>query len=173
MKKIFKKLLPIAAGILIGVVGLFAFDVSMKPFSKSEYCGSSCHEMNTAYRTWELSVHGSNARGLQAECIDCHLPPKDEHIRHYVEKAYNGIKDIYMHHFGSEYDMEATRKEVAESMPAPRCLHCHKDLLAKPGSSAARIAHTSAINDPDLPGSGCVSCHEDAGHQRHSNLFSE
>ena len=173
IKQIIRKLIPAACGFIIAIVSLFAFDAAMKPVSKSEYCGWKCHEMNSAYQSWELSVHGSNPHGLQAQCIDCHLPPKDEHIRHFAQKAHDGIKDFFIHHFGGEYDQDATRRKVIEKMPDKRCLNCHSNLLSKPGSSAARMAHTTAINDPSLPAARCISCHESAGHQRHSNLFSE
>ncbi len=165
--------IPFILGFLAAVAGFFILEAAMKPVSKSQYCGTQCHEMNTAYQSWELSVHGTNNRGLQAQCVDCHLPAKDEHVNHLVSKGWAGAKDVYMHHFGGEYDGEAIRKEVLEHFPVKRCLRCHNNLLGKPGSSAARMAHTSAINDAGKEGTSCIDCHEDAGHQRDSKLFSE
>jgi len=168
-----KRKIPLILGFLAAVAGFFILEAAMKPVSKSEYCGTKCHEMNTAYQSWELSVHGTNSHGLQAQCVDCHLPPKEEHINHLVSKGLAGAKDMYVHHFGDEYDVEAIRKEVIEHFPAKRCLHCHKNLLAKPGSSAARMAHTSAINDAGKEGTNCIDCHENAGHERQAKIFTK
>ncbi|MCF7956438.1 MAG: NapC/NirT family cytochrome c [Phycisphaerae bacterium] len=177
LKKIFigvkKHKVPFILGFLAAVAGFFILEAAMKPVSTSKYCGTQCHEMNTAYRSWELSAHGTNIHGLQAQCVDCHLPPKEEHIDHLVSKGLAGAKDMYMHKFGGEYDGEAMRKKIVEHFPSERCLHCHKNLLDKPGSSAARMAHTSAINDTDKEGTRCVDCHENVGHERQAKLFSE
>lgn len=177
MKSIFnglkKRKTPFVLGFAAAVAGFFILDAAMKPVSTSKYCGTQCHEMNTAYRSWELSVHGTNSRGLQAQCVDCHLPPKEEHINHLVSKGLAGAKDMYVHHFGDEYDGQAIREKVIEQFPARRCVHCHKNLLEKPGSSAARMAHTSAINDADREGSSCINCHQNVGHQRQATLFKE
>jgi cytochrome c nitrite reductase small subunit len=165
--------IPFTLGVLAAVAAFFILEAAMVPVSTSKYCGTQCHEMDTAYQSWQLSVHGTNNRGLQAQCVDCHLPAKEEHINHLVSKGLAGAKDMYKHHFGGEYDGEAIRKEVVENFPVKRCLRCHNNLLDKPGSSAARLAHTSAINDADKEGSSCIDCHENVGHQRISKLFSE
>jgi cytochrome c nitrite reductase small subunit len=165
--------IPFILGFLAAVSFFFILEAAMKPVSKSEYCGTQCHEMNTAYQSWELSVHGSNSRGLQAQCVDCHLPAKEEYVNHLISKGLAGAKDMYVHHFGDEYDVETIRKKVVEHFNVKRCLHCHNNLLAKPGSSAARLAHTSAINDADKDGSSCIDCHENVGHERQAKLFTE
>lgn len=165
--------IPFILGFLAAVVGFFMLEAAMKPVSTSKYCGTQCHEMNTAYQSWELSAHGSNRHGLQAQCVDCHLPAKEEHLNHLISKGLAGAKDTYVHHFGGEYDVEAIRKKVVENFPVKRCLRCHNNLLANPGSSAARLAHTSAIYDADKEGSSCIDCHENVGHERQSKLFSE
>jgi hypothetical protein len=65
------------------------------------------------------------------------------------------------------------RKRVLEHIPNQRCLACHDDLLARPDSSDARIAHLAVLGEPDAPESRCVGCHEDTGHQRQNKLFSQ
>ena len=150
---------------------LFTLNAAMVPVSKSAYCGSKCHEMNTAYLTWELSPHGSNSRGLRAECIDCHLPSKEKYFSHMTAKAYEGAKDIYKHYFGGDYDVEKIRLRILEHLPNDRCLGCHNSLLFKPGSSAARTAHTAVLTRPDAKENRCLKCHEDIGHQRQNKIF--
>ena len=159
------------AGVVFAVFCFVALNAAMEPVSKSEYCGSKCHEMNVAYQSWELSVHGANKSGFRVECVDCHLPAKDKYFAHVAVKMYEGAKDIYKHYFGGEYDTERVRQKVLDHIPSQRCLNCHDDLLAKPGNSAARIAHLASLNQPQAAENRCVRCHENAGHERQSKLF--
>jgi len=160
------------AGVIFSVLCFVGLNAAMGPVSKSEYCGSQCHEMNTAYQTWELSTHGSNAIGVRIECVDCHLPEKEKYFTHLTAKAYEGMKDVYKHHFGGEYDGEAIREKVIEHLPSQRCMHCHDDLLAKPSNSKARKAHIESLAAPDLQENRCIACHESVGHERQRKLFS-
>ena len=160
------------AGIVFALLCFVGLNAVMEPTSKSEFCGSKCHEMSIAYQTWELSVHGANKYGFRVECIDCHLPAKEKYFTHIAAKAYAGGKDAFKHNFGKEYDVEEIREKVITHIPSQRCMHCHDDLLAKPGSSGARKAHQSSLNSPDALESRCVKCHEGVGHERQSKLFS-
>ena len=170
---IIKKYLPaLFLGFVFAVLCFVVLEKMMKPVSLSGYCGTKCHEMNTAYRTWELSDHGSNKHGFRVECVDCHLPPKDEYFRYIAAKTYAGAKDTYKHYFGEEYNVEKTRTKVLNHIPSRRCLYCHDDLLARPGSPGAEKAHTAVLNAPDAPEYRCVTCHENAGHERQNKLFS-
>lgn len=168
-----RRIRAFVAGFAAALLCFVALNAAMEPVSKSDYCGGKCHEMNTAYRTWELSPHGANARGLRVECVDCHLPPKEQYFRHVIAKGYEGGKDIYKHYLGGEYETEVLRKRVLEKMPNERCLHCHDDLLAKPGSPGARTAHAQMLNPQRGAQPKCVDCHEEAGHERVNKLFSE
>jgi sulfatase modifying factor 1 len=168
-----KRILTFLAGVIFAVLCFIALNAAMRSISTSEYCGGKCHEMSTAYLSWELSPHGANAEGVRVECIDCHLPPKDKYFAHITAKAYSGAKDVYKHYFGSEYDVERMRKKVLNHISNKICLHCHDNLLGKPGSSAAKIAHTAVLAQPGAAENRCVKCHEDAGHQRKNKLFSQ
>ncbi len=161
------------AGIIFAIFLFIAINVAMEPVSKSEYCGTACHEMATAYQTWELSPHGTNSHGVRIDCIDCHLIPKEHFFRHVIGKAKAGAKDTWKHYFGPEYDGDKMQKKVSDHFSNDTCLHCHKDLLVTFSSSAAQSAHNGLINRPDAPENRCVQCHEGIGHQRNSKLFSE
>ena len=160
------------AGIVFAVLCFIVINAAMAPTSKSDYCGSKCHEMNTAYRSWELSAHGSNKYGIRIECVDCHLPAKDKYFKYIAAKAHAGAKDVYKHYFGGKYDVEEIREQVLDHIPNRRCMNCHNDLLVRPGSSAARTAHMEVLNGTDVSELRCVECHEDAGHERENKLFS-
>lgn len=171
--KVIKKYIPaFIVGIGFAVLSFAGLNSAMEPTSTSHYCGSKCHEMQTAYQTWEISEHGAGQNGVRIECIDCHLPPKDRFFTHVAAKGYYGAKDVYKHYFGGEYDLEKTRKKVLGSMRDQTCVYCHDNLLAKPSGPAARIAHTASLARPDSPEARCLACHEQTGHQRESKLFS-
>ena len=160
-------------GFIFAVLCFLGLNAAMEPASKPQFCGSQCHEMKAAYRSWELSVHGANKYGIQVGCVDCHLPSKEkEYFAHVFTKAFEGGKDIFKHYFIGGYDTEKARSKAREHMPNKRCMHCHDSLLTKPGSSAARTAHIEVLNRPDESEIKCIECHEDVAHQRQSKLFS-
>lgn len=168
-----KRLGPgVAVGFVFAILCFIGINAAMESVSSSEYCGSKCHEMNTAYQSWEVSVHGSNANGVTIGCVDCHLPPKEKYFTHLAVKAYAGGKDLYKHYFGGEYDSEKFRKLILETATNDMCTVCHDELLTRPSNSAARIAHVASLSQPDELENRCVSCHEDTGHKRDSKLFS-
>ena len=158
-------------GFLFAMLCFIGINAAMEPLSASEYCGTQCHEMNTAYRTWELSVHGANNRGITVECIDCHLPPKDDYFTHLVTKAYAGGKDLYKHYFGGPYDAQAMSEKVLAHMDNQTCLYCHDNLLAKPSSKVVVMVHKNVLTKPDQPESKCISCHKAVGHEREKKLY--
>ena len=175
LRKLFarlKKRIPtLTVGFVFAILCFLGLNAAMEPVSKSEYCGGECHEMSTAYQSWELSVHGGNKYGYRVECIDCHLPAKDRYFTHVVAKAYEGGKDVYAHYFGDEYDVEKQRLDVLGHIPNERCQNCHDDLLFKPSDAAARTAHQAVKAEPDKPENRCVECHEHIGHERQNTLF--
>lgn len=158
------------AGFVFAIAWFLAVNAIAGPFSTSQYCGSTCHEMGDSYRSWELSVHYANRYGVVAECVDCHLPPKEKFFTHLIAKAYTGVKDICKHHFGNEYDAEKLHNKVLDNMPNGRCLKCHSNLLTKPGSSAARIAHQTTLNPTEDIKPRCVGCHQTL-HERQKKTF--
>jgi len=160
------------AGFAFAVACFIAVNAAMGPFSTPEYCGATCHEMGPAYRTWELSPHGANNMGVRADCVDCHLPPKEEYFHHLFAKAYAGGKDIYKHYLGGQYDRDKMSRHVLDRLPNENCMSCHNDLLKKPANAAVHLAHQGLEIQPDAPENRCVRCHETAGHERESKLFS-
>ncbi len=166
-----KRVLTFSVGFAFALLCFVAVNAAMQPVSESKYCGTKCHEMHTALHTWSLSVHGSSEKGLRAECIDCHLPEKDNYFRHIVAKAFAGGKDMYKHYmkrfFGGEYEAEKIRISVLDRMANENCTRCHVDLLGKPGNETIREAHTEALNIAgETSQVKCVECHDDVGHMR-------
>ena len=169
-----KRALTFFSGFAFALLCFIVLNTAMEPVSTSKYCGSNCHEMHGSLRTWEHSVHGGGAKGLKAECIDCHLPEKDRYFSHVITKAYDGGKDVFMHYigriFGVEYKPEKTRLKVLDRMKNEKCMRCHAGLLDKPGNELIREVHMEALNaSGNTEQTRCVECHEDAGHTRQSN----
>jgi cytochrome c nitrite reductase small subunit len=159
-----------AVGVVFAIGCFLTINAVSHHFSTAEYCGGNCHQMKSAYRSWELSAHYANDSGVVAQCVDCHLPAKEKYFRHMAAKTYAGIKDVYKYHFGGEYDPEKMRNKVLEAMPNERCLNCHSNLLTKPRSSAARLAHQTVLNPEEDVKPRCVECHEKL-HERERKVF--
>jgi nitrate/TMAO reductase-like tetraheme cytochrome c subunit len=162
-----KRALTFFAGFVFALLCFVVLNAAMELVSKPESCGTGCHEMDTAYQSWKLSVHGANMRGLRVECIDCHLVSKDKYFTHVVTKAYLGTTSLYKHYFGGEYDVEEIREKVLNHISNAECLSCHTHLLAKPSSDEVEEAHTESLSSPDMSEYRCVECHEEVGHQRY------
>jgi cytochrome c nitrite reductase small subunit len=147
----------ICAGFVLAIVCYFAVNAIMEPFSSSAYC-ATCHEMETVYEGWKQSGHYVNVSGTVTECIDCHLPPKDQFFRHMSVKAYEGLRDVVIHWLGRPYDEEKMRERTLWKMPDSRCTRCHSNLLGKPSTPAVAVMHTPST-EPNAP--TCVDCHND------------
>ena len=172
--KYFKKKkhhITFSAGLVCAICCYIIINAAMEPFVASEYCGSNCHSMNESYQTWELSAHGNNQHGIRVECIDCHLPPKEDFFHHVTAKAYAGAKDIYMDKFGPEYDREHHRQKVLEGMTNETCMYCHDNLLGRSDNASAYQAHSVVLHAPNKKENKCVTCHENAGHEREVKIF--
>lgn len=123
--------------------------------------------MDTAYKSWQESVHGASSKGLSTGCVNCHIVPKDKYFTHLAAKGYAGTKDMLIHLFGGEYDGEAVRQKVIEHMSNKTCLYCHMDLLGKRAGEDSRDIHEAVLNyEGDSGEVKCIECHEDAGHIR-------
>ena len=141
----------------------------MHKTSSTEFC-ISCHTMQIPYEEYQGSVHFSNAKGIRAECADCHIPsdPID-----YVITKVRASKDIY-HEFisgkiDSEEKYEAHRMEMAETVWAQlrandsaTCRSCHSfDAMEMYDQSenAAKMHRYGLENNQT-----CIDCHKGVAH---------
>jgi len=174
IKKTIKKKIPVfIVGFVFAILCFAAVNAAMEPLSKPQYCGSRCHEMKTAYDSWQSSRHYANENGIRIECIDCHLPPKDDYFTHLTVKACLGSKDLYKHYFGGKYDSKKMSEKVLAEMPNQRCINCHDNLLAKPSSKVVEIVHKASLDKPDAPQGRCLSCHKNTGHEHENKKTSQ
>jgi len=169
-----KAALTFSMGFIFALFCFVMLNMALKPVSESKFCGNNCHEMHSALNTWKNSVHGENKTGLQAQCIDCHLPEKDDYFRHLTVKAFQGSKHIYHHYMAKIFGSKETPQKVelkatdhTDRMKNEVCIRCHASLLGKPSNETIRDAHMEAFNTSgNTEQTKCVECHEDAGHKQ-------
>lgn len=164
-----KRFLTVA--ILVGIGILIAFPLfglsyyAMVQTSTPEFC-STCHEIKPAVQAWAGSTHVNNARGLVAECMDCHLPPPEHTFRFFTMKTYHGLKDVTFHLLrGAEgYDREKAREDMYQEVTNAVCLRCHRNVLYMPQKRGAMLAHRSVLHARPGYAKKCIDCHYDLVH---------
>ncbi|MDW7675029.1 MAG: NapC/NirT family cytochrome c [Bacillota bacterium] len=103
--------------IILGVFILFyaGTGFAMKATDRADFCGS-CHVMNEAVRTYNLSVHADLA------CNQCHAPHQITSKIGFKTQA--GFKDIYKNvtnDVGDVIQATSKTKEIANQ----NCINCH------------------------------------------------
>ncbi|OIN28818.1 NapC/NirT family cytochrome c [Vibrio barjaei] len=162
-------LLITCVGILIGWLSFGGTAAIMHKTSSTEFC-LSCHTMQIPYEEYQGSIHFTNAKGIRAECSDCHIPsdPLD-----YVITKIRASKDIY-HEFvtgkiDDEDKYEAHRMEMAETVWAQlrandsaTCRSCHSfDAMDtyEQSEDAAKMHEYGVANNQT-----CIDCHKGVAH---------
>ncbi|EIV8654570.1 NapC/NirT family cytochrome c [Vibrio parahaemolyticus] len=161
--------LLVAAGVGVGWLTLGGSAAVMHYTSDTEFC-VSCHSMEIPYKEYQGSVHFSNAKGIRAECSDCHIPqePMD-----YLITKIRASKDIYHEFVTGKIDTpekyEAHRKDMAETVWAQfrendsaTCRSCHDfDAMEEFEQSrdAAKMHEYAQANDQT-----CIDCHKGVAH---------
>lgn len=159
----------VAVGLIIGVVGVIAFDATLHATSTEEFC-ISCHEMEASpYAQLKKTLHFDNAIGVRPTCSDCHLPKEfvPKMIRK-VEAArevwgtITGIIDTpekYAAHAPAMKEREIARLQANDSQ---ECRNCHdtKHMMAALQSAKAQRYHkASRVKDKT-----CIDCHAGIAH---------
>ena len=130
-----------AAGFVAAAVCFAIENDIAQRVTTSEFCGTTCHEMEGVYKGWKASTLYANDMGSVTHCVDCHLPPQKDYFARSADELYEGTKNIYKHFLGPPYDPNAQQKKVLATMPDKRCDRCHETLLVKPKTAGSRIAH--------------------------------
>lgn len=153
----------VVAGILIAFPIFSITYYTMVRTSTPQFC-ASCHEIQFAYNSWKTSTHANNAQGFVADCMDCHLPAPHDTFDFFYAKTAHGIKDVFVHFFGGEYDREKVRNNAYASFKNHQCQKCHRNILHIPNKRGAMLAHRTVLNP--MPGyeKKCVDCHRNLVH---------
>ncbi len=141
----------------------------MDKTSSTKFC-ISCHSMQIPYEEYQGSLHFSNAKGIRAECADCHIPksPLD-----YVITKVRASKDIY-HEFvtgkiDTEEKYEEHRMAMAETVwqqmrenDSVTCRSCHTSEAMDPfeqTEDAVKMHEFAVVNEQT-----CIDCHKGVAH---------
>ncbi len=128
------------------------------------FCGT-CHVMAPMIAAYEQDPHGGvNANGIQATCLDCHLPHESAWGYAWA-KAQTGTHDVWAQwtYDLEAIDWEAKRERREEFTYDSGCLNCHQNLeRATMASNKAFVAHRPYFQKTTRQ--TCVSCHPHVGH---------
>ncbi|MFB9135438.1 NapC/NirT family cytochrome c [Vibrio olivae] len=168
MKKRYIALIALIGGV-IGWLVLGGTAAVMHYTSDTDFC-ISCHTMEQPFKEYQGSVHFSNAKGIRAECSDCHIP---EQPMDYLITKIRASKDIYHEFISKKIDTpekyEAHRKELAEMVwhqmrdnDSATCRSCHDfdamETYAQSRDAAKMHAYGKENNQT------CIDCHKGVAH---------
>jgi len=165
LKKYFIAGILVGTGILIAFPLFSVFYYTMVRTSTPQFC-ASCHEIQPAFNAWKTSTHVNNAQGFVADCMDCHLPAPHDTINFFYAKTWHGLKDIFVHFFGGEYDREKNRQIAYATFKNEQCQKCHRNILYIPNSRGAMLAHRDVIYARPGYEKQCVDCHKNLVHMK-------
>ena len=152
----------------IGAAALWGTQFIMHKTSSQEFC-ISCHSMSQPKEEWESSSHFSNAKGIRAECADCHVPQEGWH---YVKAKFIALKDVWYEIQGkldSKEKYETHRAELAQMVwddmkasNSETCRSCHSfdAMELSQQSKLAKQTHTEAQSNNQT----CIDCHKGIVH---------
>ena len=163
MKKYFIVGILVSTGIFIAFPLFSVLYYTMVRTSTPHFC-ASCHEIQPAYNAWQTSTHVNNAQGFVADCMDCHLPAPHDTINFFYAKTWHGMKDIFVHFFGGEYDREKNRRIAYATFKNEQCQKCHRNILYIPSRRGAMLAHRDVIYARPGYEKQCVDCHKNLVH---------
>lgn len=163
MTSTLRALVCVGIGIALGFPIFAVTYYAMARTSTPEFC-ATCHEIQPAYESWKTSTHANNAEGFVADCMDCHLPAPENTFHFFYAKTTDGIKDVFLHFFGEDYDREKARQAAYASFENERCTGCHGNILHIPDKRGAMLAHKTVLYPRAGYEKKCLDCHENLVH---------
>jgi len=155
------------AGLCVGIAAFITvYQVSVY-FSSNESC-MMCHMHPHAEKTWKQGVHVNSRSGVITNCVDCHLPPKDQTWNHYTAKLKLGVKDLWGYlvkdSASINWDMKSELENAVKYIPNSSCKACHANLFPAGITDDAIISHLYYEENEKKLNLQCINCHLDAGH---------
>ncbi len=156
------------AGTAAGACLVLLLGAGSERTSTNEYC-MSCHYHEQADAAWKQSSHYLNGSGTATDCIQCHLPPKEDgYLRYYMLKARMGAKDIWMKWTRDKEEINWDAKRTLERASGytynASCRKCHVNLYPQGISDEGITAHLYYDEKAQELNLQCISCHLNAGH---------
>jgi formylglycine-generating enzyme required for sulfatase activity/nitrate/TMAO reductase-like tetraheme cytochrome c subunit len=155
-------------GVFIGVVLFSALYQTTVYFSSNESC-MMCHVHPHAEESWRMGKHGGNNNsGVMVNCVDCHLPPRDNTIAYYYAKAYHGLHHVWGYLTKDTESIDWERKRGVENAQHyvynASCIACHQNMFPQGISDAGITAHLYYEENHARLNLQCINCHLYAGH---------
>ena len=147
------KLKHIALAGIVGIGFLGASVGMIELTNQTSFCGTTCHEMDPMYQTWQTSNHKT------VDCADCHEQPGLEGT---VKSKWKGTKELFIHIGGNIPD-----PIKVENTNEINCYVCHQDKMKEAELAAARKDPHTAKHFEN--GMNCVSCHTGLVHNEMVN----
>ncbi len=163
----------VAVGLVIGVVGVIAFDASLHASSTEKFC-TSCHEMeaNPLVQLKKTS-HYNNVTGVRPTCSDCHVPrefiPKMIRKIEAAREVWGNITGIidtpekYAAHAPAMKQREIARLRANDSQECRNCHDTQRWLTALQSAKAQQYHAAKELN-----GKTCIDCHAGIAHPENS-----
>lgn len=152
----------------IGALALWGTQTIMHKTSSPEFC-VSCHSMSHPEQEWEGSSHFANAKGVRAECADCHVPQEGWH---YVKAKFLALKDVWYEMQGkldSKQKYEEHRAEMAQQVwsemkanDSETCRSCHSFDAMEFSEQTQLAKETHLVAQKN--GQTCIDCHKGIVH---------
>ena len=154
-------------GSVVGIgIALSLYQTSVY-LSTNESC-MMCHVHPHVEASWKLSKHYNNLSGTKVNCVDCHLPPKNNTWDHYSFKIQLGLRDLWGYLVKDSADFDWDKKSELEHaikyIPNESCKECHHNLFPEKMTDDAITAHLYYEENEKKLDLQCISCHLDAGH---------
>jgi len=164
-------LVSLAAGVILTVIAVLASGFMIETTNTDTFC-ISCHAMTPFRDAWAQSVHGGkNPKGLEAQCVDCHLP-HGNFVEYVTAKAITGTSDIIQNMIIDPYEFDwmgnAERRRLKFTYDSA-CLSCHHKLDAAPGMPRGGFrAHRAYLRGDTVK--KCADCHPHVGHKNLADM---
>jgi sulfatase modifying factor 1 len=155
------------AGGLSAVLFFALFNKTIHYTSTDKFC-ATCHVHPHADATWKLSTHHNTRSGVSVNCVDCHLPPKEQNFQFITRKAYHGFHDFYVYLVKDSADIDWTEKRSIDAAKRfvyeDGCKKCHINMFPSTLNVLGGEAHLKYLRNPE--NSTCLQCHLNVGHYR-------
>ncbi|MCL2160775.1 MAG: NapC/NirT family cytochrome c [Betaproteobacteria bacterium] len=162
---------------VLGIASVGVFNMAMDWTSREEFC-VGCHEMkyDTTYKSYKESLHYVNRVGVQATCVDCHLPkeffPK---LLHKI-KAANDIWHNFKGSINTAEKFEGKHAELAQrewkrlfANDSRECRNCH-NAEAFDDDTKKLAKHRDGLFANKQT---CIECHFGVVHEKPKGISEE
>ena len=113
--------------ILLGLFLLFGPPQLLARSESPVFC-ASCHVMKPQY-----TAYSHNGAHRRLKCVECHLPNNNQ-VSHYVWKAIDGMKDVFVFNTGTVPE-RITMSNHGAVVLKENCIRCHKTLVSQMDTS--------------------------------------